>query len=233
VIEQTSTSAGWIAALVRSSAFAATMPVAGSGAVPRIVRGAIAFALAPAVYARLHGDTARPGWPEELITGFTFGITASVIAAAASAAGALIDTSIAMRPFGFDSVFGGPQGPFGRIYSLAFAMLFFASGAATRLCARFVDASSAAHSLTEYGAVALATTSFGASLDLAAPCIAAQLIATVAAATAARAAPRINGLMLASPAATAAVLVVVLAGLVAAFHALVALALLAASASAA
>lgn len=207
------------------------MPIAGSGAVPRIVRGALALALTPAVNARLLASETTPHLPEELFTGVIFGVTASIIAAAASAAGSLIDASMAMRPFGAESVFGGPQGPLGRIYSLAFAMLFVASGAMTHLCSHFVEASSAARLMSAHGAVALVTTSFEASLDLAAPSIAAQLIATVASATAARAAPRINGLMLSSPASTVAVLLVVLAGIAPALHALITLALRAASAS--
>jgi flagellar biosynthesis protein FliR len=207
------------------------MPIAGSGAVPRVVRGALALTLTPAVHARLHAGNASPQLPEELLTGVMFGITASIVAAAASAAGSLIDSSIAMRPFGLERVFGGPQGPFGRIYSLALAMLFFASGAMTHLCSRFVDASSGTHLTSARGLIALVTTSFEASLDLAGPCIAAQLIATIGSATVARVAPRINGFMLASPAATTAVLVVLLAGIVPAFHALIALAMLAASAS--
>src|SRR4029077_16862385 len=130
-----------------------------------------------------------------------------------SAAGSVIDSSMAMRPFGRDSVFGGQQGPLGRLYPLAFAAIFLSTGAMTHLCSRLVDAStSAAHVMSIRGAVALVAESFETSLDIAAPAIAAQLIATLATATAARAAPRINGLMLASPAATLAVLVVVLAG---------------------
>ena len=221
----------WIASFIRSSAFAATMPIAGSGAVPRVVRGALALALTPAVHARFQASKTSPHWPEELFTGIIFGITASIIAAAASAAGSLIDTSMAMRPFGRESVFGGPQGPLGRIYSLAFAVLFCASGAMTHLCLRFVEASSGTRLMSAHSVVALVRSSFENSLDLAAPSIAAQLIATIASAIAARAAPRINGLMLASPASTIAVLLAVLAGIAPAFHALLALAMRSASGS--
>lgn len=225
-------SAGWIGAFARASAFAATAPIAGSGAVPRIVRGALALTLAPAVIASArHGESVTT-WPEGLVVGATFGVTAAVVASAASAAGSLIDSSMTMRPFGHDSIFGGEQGPLGRVLSLAFATVFLSTGAMTHLCSRFVEASSSTgHVMSAYGAVALVTASFDASLDIAAPSIAAQLIATLASATAARVAPRLNGLMLASPAATAAVLVVVLAAVVPVFRALTALASLAASAS--
>jgi flagellar biosynthesis protein FliR len=118
----------------------------------------------------------------------------------------------------------------GRMYALAFAVLFLSTGAMTHLCSRFVEASSmGAHLMSARAAVALVATSFEASLDIAAPAIAAQVIATLASAVTARAAPRINGLMLASPAATVAVLFAALAGVGPALHALVALASLAPS----
>ena len=220
----------WIAAFVRASAFAATAPVVGSGSVPRIVRGALALTIAPTLVERLEHDPSVAPWPEQALVGAAFGVAAAMVAAAVSAAGSVVDSSMAMRPFGRDSVFGGQQGPLGRLYSVAFAAIFLSTGAMTRLCSRLVDASSSTvHVLSVRGAVALVAASFGASLDIAAPAIAAQLIATLATATAARAAPRINGLMLASPAATVAVMVVVLAGVAPAFHELVAVALLSAS----
>ena len=209
----------WIAAFVRASAFAATAPVAGSGAVPRIVRGALALTIAPALVERLAHDRSAAAWPDQAIGGAAFGVAAAMVAAAVSAAGSVIDSSMAMRPFGRDSVFGGQQGPLGRLYSLAFAAMFLSTGAMTHLCSRLVDASSSTlHVLSVRAAVALVAKSFEASLDIAAPAIAAQLIATLATATAARAAPRINGLMLASPAATVVVLVVVLAGVAPGFR---------------
>jgi flagellar biosynthesis protein FliR len=108
--------------------------------------------------------------------------------------------------------------------------MFLSTGAMTHLCSRLVDASSSAvHVMSAGGAVALVSESFEASLDIAAPAIAAQFIATLATAMAARAAPRINGLMLASPAATVAVLAVVLAGVAPAMRELVDVASLTAS----
>lgn len=220
----------WIAAFVRASAFAVTAPIVGSGAVPRVVRGALALTIAPVLVERLPRDRDLAAWPEHAIVGAAFGIAAAMVAAAVSAAGSVIDSSMAMRPFGRDSVFGGQQGPLGRLYSLAFAAIFLASGAMTQMCSRLADASpSAIPVMSVRGAVALVAASFDASLDIAAPAIAAQLIATLAIATSTRAAPRINGLMLASPAATVAVLAVVLAGVAPALRELVAVASLSAS----
>ncbi|HET9342604.1 MAG TPA: flagellar biosynthetic protein FliR [Candidatus Eremiobacteraceae bacterium] len=211
----------WIAAFVRASAFAATAPIVGSGAVPRIVRGGLALTIVPVLAERLPHDRGLAAWPEQAIVGAAFGVAAAMVAAAVSAAGSVIDSSMATRPFGRDSIFGGQQGPLGRLYSLAFAAIFLSSGAMTHLCSRLVDASSSAmHVMSVRGAATLVAESFEASLDIVAPAIAAQLIATLATAMAARAAPRINGLMLASPAATMAVLVVVLAGVAPAFRGL-------------
>jgi len=232
VIDHVTTSQVWIAAFVRASAFAATVPIAGSGAVPRIVRGALALTLTPPVLTTLQNASGSPQWIEAVIVGAAFGTAAAMVASAASAAGSLVDSALAMRPFDHDGVFGGAQGPLGRVFSLAFAMLFLSTGTMTHLCSRFVEASSTIdHVISVRGAVALAKASLEVSLDIAAPALAAQVIATLASATAARAAPRINGLMLASPAAMVAVLVVVVAGTVQSFRALVALATLAASTS--
>lgn len=220
-------------AFARSSAFAATVPVAGSGAVPRTVRAALALGLVPAV---LPGIGAQPSasfaaCAREALIGAAFGLAAAVVAAAASAAGALVDSSLALRPSGRESVFGGMEGPFGRLFSLAFAMAFVATGALTHECTRFAGASSAAFDASLRGAAALARASFETSLDLAAPAIAAQFAATIVAAIAARAAPRINGLMLASPLASAMVLVAMVCGAPATMRALAELARRAASAS--
>jgi flagellar biosynthetic protein FliR len=230
VIDQHIVPEVWIAAFVRASAFAATAPIAGSGAVPRIVRGALALTIASALIERFPRDRGLAAWPEQAIVGAAFGVAAAMVAAAVSAAGSVIDSSMAMRPFGRDAVFGDVQGPLGRLYSLAFAAMFLSTGAMTHLCSRLVDASSSAvHVMSAGGAVALVSESFEASLDIAAPAIAAQFIATLATAMAARAAPRINGLMLASPAATVAVLAVVLAGVAPAMRELVDVASLTAS----
>jgi flagellar biosynthesis protein FliR len=222
-------------AVARTSAFAATLPVAGSGAVPRIVRGALALALVPAVAARL--DQASPSgfaaeaWLREAAIGAAFGLAAAIVAAAAAAAGSLVDSALAMRPTGRETVFGETEGPFGRMFSLAFAALFFSTGAATHACERFVAASSSTtFDLSLRGAAALARASIASSLDIAGPAIAAQVVATIVAAIVARAAPRMNGLLLASPLASAMVLLVVSGAVASTMHALVDLARRAAAA---
>jgi len=195
----------WIAALARASAFAALAPLAGSGAVPRVVRAALALTLVPAIAAHLARSDAvlvPLSWLREAAMGAAFGIAASIIASAASAGGSLVDGSLALRPFGRETVFRGAGGPFERIYSLAFAAVFVASGALTHLCGRFVAASSIASAVPAASVPALVGSMVEISLDLAAPAIAAQVLGTLVAAAAARASPRVNGLMLASPVVT-------------------------------
>ena len=221
--------AALVSAFARTSAFAATAPVAGSGAVPRVVRGALALALVPSVAARLDRGTADDlvfiAWLREAAIGASFGLAAAIVAAAASAAGSLVDSALAVRPTGRETIFGETEGPFGRIFSLAFAVMFFSTGAMTRVCERFVlVSSSTTFALSLHGAVALVRASVESSLDIAAPAIAAQVVATIVAAIAARAAPRVNGLFLASPLASAMVLAAVLSGAGATMHALVVIA---------
>lgn len=206
------------AALVRAGAFAATVPVAGSGAVPRIVRGTLALALVPALAANIEHQPPHASsiidFAREAIIGAAFGLAAAVVAAAAAAAGSLMDAALAMRPTGRDSIFGDVEGPLGRLFSLAYATAFLSTGAMTYLCGRFVAASSSTQiAASTRGMIHLVRASVETSLDIAAPAIVAQIFATLIAAIAARAAPRINGLFLASPLASALVLVTILCGL--------------------
>lgn len=186
---------------------------------PAVMRAAVAIALVPAVAA--HGYTPSANTQDslplqcigQLAIGASFGLSASLVAAGAAAAGSLIDATLAVQAFGGEPVFGAADGPFSRTFALAFGWCFLASGALTHLCARFVAASSVvpAASLAA-NAVTLVRASIEASLTLAAPAIAGQLLSTLIAAAAARAAPRINGLMLSAPIATSVVLLIALAG---------------------
>ena len=200
----------WLVAFARSSAFAATVPLGGSGAIPAASRAVLALVLTPAIvpHASIAGasttlDPAAAGLAiaGALGVGAAFGLSAAMVAAAASSAGSIIDATLASTTVvGREAVFGGGGGPFARLYSLAFAAAFFGSGAMTHLCERFVTASSdAAIAPTARGAVALVRACFDASIGLAAPAIVAQLLGTVVAAATSRAAPRVNGLMLSSP----------------------------------
>jgi len=207
-----------LAALARSMAFVATVPLAGSGAVPKTVRAALALILTPLVAARMPESPAT-GVGNVVLScagaaaaGAALGLGASIIASAAAAAGGMIDAAMASQAVGREAVFGGGGGPFGRLYALGFAWAFAASGALTALCARFVDASAAVWWMPSRSDALLAIRPcVEAALVLAAPAIVAQFVATAIAATVARVAPRVNGMMLASPASTALILLVLLA----------------------
>jgi flagellar biosynthesis protein FliR len=209
--------AAWVAAFARSSAFAASVPLGGSGAVPKAVRAVLALTLTPAIVPYV-SVVDRGRFPEaalvaDAIVGAAFGLSAALIAAAAASAGSLIDATLASTAvIGREAVFGSGGGPIARLYSLAFAAAFFGSGAMTHLCERFVMASSdAAIAPTLQGAIELVRACCDASIGLAAPAIVAQLLGTIVAAASARAAPRINGLMLSSPLVTALALLSLLA----------------------
>jgi len=192
-------------ALVRSSAFAATVPIAGSGAIPAIVRGAIALSLVLPVAQHVpRASAADPvsiiACIENALVGASFGLAASVVASAAAAAGGIIDTVVASQAIGREPVFGGGNGPFGRLYALAFAVLFMNSGAMTHCCERFAAASASLElPLTLHGIAALFTAASRSAVGLASPAIAAQLLGSAVASVAGRAAPRINAMMLTSP----------------------------------
>jgi type III secretory pathway component EscT len=123
-----------------------------------------------------------------------------MVAAASSSAGALIDAAFGSSVVDREAVFGGAHGPFGRLLGLAFGAAFLSTGAMTHLCERFVAASSdVTIALNAPAIVALVKASCNAALVLAAPALIAQVLGTIVAAGAARAAPRVNGLMLSSP----------------------------------
>jgi len=237
------TAAAWLAAIARSSAFAATAPLGGSGSIPRAVRAVLALALTPAVVthvpvadhpAAIDSASTSSAIASEAFVGAAFGLTAAMVAATASSAGSLIDATLASAVVvSREAVFGGGGGPIARLYSLAFAAAFFGTGAMTHLCERFVTASSdAAIVPTVQGAVGLVRASFDASIGLAAPAIVAQLLGTIVAATASRAAPRVNGLMLSSPLVSVLLLLSLIAAAPSTLSLVVALARAAASAQA-
>ena len=206
----------WTAAFARAASFAATAPLAGSGAVPRAVRAVLAISLTPAIARHLLNDAMRDpasaGWLDNALIGAAFGVAASAAAAAVGSAGAIVDGALTSKIVGGDTSSSGSGGPFSHLFALAFASAFIGTGALTHMCERFVAASSGASLVpSALGAIALARSCVSAALALAAPAIVAQLVGTIVAGMTARAAPRINGLMLLSPIASALVLLSMLA----------------------
>jgi flagellar biosynthesis protein FliR len=227
----------YINAFVRASAFAATTPLVGSGAIPRTVRAALALALTPILASHLASTGAASksaqlaiACLDSAVIGAAFGLAATMVASAAAAAGSVTDAALSSQAVSREPVFGSAGGPFATLFALGFAATFMASGAMTHLCARFVIASSALELTTTLrGAVTLVRACANSALELATPAIVGQVLGTAIAAVVSRAAPRINGLMLASPVVTAVILLSVISGAAATFARLASLARAAAS----
>jgi flagellar biosynthesis protein FliR len=230
-------SSAYVNAFVRASAFAATAPLAGSGAIPRTVRAALALALTPTLALHLSSTAAASktgelasAYLDNAVIGAAFGLAAAMVASAAAAAGAMTDAALSSQVVSREPVFGSAGGPFTTLFALGFAATFMASGAMTHVCARFLTASSALELTTTLsGAVALVRACANSALELATPAIVGQVLGTAIAAVVSRAAPRINGLMLASPVVTAVILLSLISGAAAAFARLASLARAAAS----
>jgi len=147
---------------------------------------------------------------DNALVGLAFGLGASVVANAAASAGGLIDATATSAVASQEPIFGSSGGPFARLYALAFSIAFLSSGAFIHVCSTFVRASSdavwASGFLNPHGVIAVIRSSTVAAIELAGPALAAQCFGTIVAAVVARAASRINGMMLASPLVTGLVL---------------------------
>lgn len=200
----------------RTAAFAAAMPLGRAHAVPRMVRAVLAISLAPIAATALRAEaTGLHEWSalagatiEAALQGAAAGLCATIAAGAAGAAGGLIDSALASQSAPLHDVFG-ESGPMGLICTSAFGWLFFA-GPFVRLidiCIASTGGTVSVHALAALAGVAAQT-----ALAAAAPAIAAQAFATVVAAGIARMAPRVNGLFLGAPIASALVVASLLAG---------------------
>ncbi|MBC5805524.1 MAG: hypothetical protein DLM53_11235 [Candidatus Eremiobacter antarcticus] len=224
-----------VVALAGASAFAATVPWFASGAIPAAVRAALALTLTPLLAGRLQASHLHPPLLPALssgaLIGASFGLTAAMLAAAASAAGGAIDNALA-SPLGADRT-ALTRGPLAHLYQIAFSAVFLGSGGFNVLVERFADGflSVPASIASPHALVVLADTSMRASLTLAGPSLYAQALATAVAGLCARALPQVNGMLLAAPLASTAVLFALAAGSLFLWPELVRLSVDAASAS--
>jgi flagellar biosynthetic protein FliR len=210
------------AAFAGSAAFAALLPLAGSRAVPAVVRLALALAIAPLVVAHLG---AEPRTDHLLVQalgaialGSAIGLGASIVAGSAAAAGALIDGALGASSIGSERIFGQGAGPFGQLAPLAFACVMTNSGALTWLVAAYTaSAGSLAQHFTAPESAALGRTLFAAALAVALPALCAHAFGALAAGIVARLSPRVNGILLAPALGSVLVLCVLLAGTTALF----------------
>jgi type III secretory pathway component EscT len=212
----------------RTAAFAASMPLGRSRAVPRIVRVVLAFSLAPIAAGARSTDTAMlhdlsaiaAAALSAALQGAAIGLCATIAAGAAAAAGGLIDAALASQPAPLRDVFG-ESGPVGSICTAAFGWLFF--GGPFTLLVDFCIATD--HQFVSVRAIAaLAGACMQTALSAAGPAIVAQAFATVVAAGIARMAPRVNGMFLGAPIASALVIASRIAGGGALLYALAAMA---------
>lgn len=200
-------------AVAEAGAFAATVPFPSGGAVMRIARAGLACVLIPLLTISASGSTASE--LETAIRGGTagvaFGLTASIAFSAAGAAGGLINAALAWSPLPDRDAAGGELG---FVYQLAFVTILLGSGGLSAMVFTLAKASGALpHVLFTVGGIAgLARLATRDALVLAAPALFAQVIATLFAGVAARAAPQIGGLLMTSPLVSVSVGVALLAG---------------------
>jgi type III secretory pathway component EscT len=198
----------YAAAFARTSAFAVTAPAIGGGSVAPIIRGALALTLAPAVAAHVqtagaaqHDFVSASLW--NAAEGAALGILAAALCWAATAAGGIIDAALTAQAMGLNPILRDQSGPVARLYAAAFGALFFQSGGMTRLCAGLAQGDAPFQPHAFAAAVALATR---AALSIAAPAMAAQLLAAAIAGITSRVLPRSSGMQSASALIVAAVL---------------------------
>ena len=226
----------FLEAFAGSAALVALMPLAGSRAVPAVVRLALALSIAPLGQLQFE-RTARTGDLladvfGSAVLGAATGLSASAVAGAAASAGSLIDTALGASPAGAERVFGQSTGPFGMLVPLAFAVAMTGSGALTWLLAGYSAAvgSLAAHFALPHVA-ALGRAMFAMAVAAALPALCAHALAAFVAGCVARLAPRVNGVLLAPALSALLVLTVLTAGASALFFTVAELSRLAARAA--
>ena len=210
------------------AAVAATLPLAGARTVPGIVRAAFAIVLAP--LAGLHVHAMSQVSPLSIaaeacgaaVGGAMLGLSAAILAGAAASAGALFDIAIAASPAGTDRVPDQGAGPFATLLPLGFGVMMFSSGAFTWLVAGVLATFDLARAdvHTSNAVVALGRLMYGTAIALAFPLISAYGLSSLLAAVAARAAPKINGMLLAPSAGSVLALMMALASVPAVMAAL-------------
>ncbi len=191
----------------KAAAFAAAMPLGRARAVPRVARVAIAVVLAP-IFAQhmAHfdsdlGDLASLARAALLnaLQGASVGLCATIIAAAAAAAGELFDAAVASQTIPVRDVFG-ESGPIAGLSATLFGWFLMGAGGFDRLvtaCINVTDGTPHVRTVALLGSAFLQI-----ALSAGAPALATQAFATVAAALVARLAPRINSLFLGAPVAS-------------------------------
>jgi type III secretory pathway component EscT len=216
----------FVLALAGSTAFAATLPLAGARHVPGIVRGALALSIAPlaantattdVAWTAMAGGVAIPACIAAAV-GTSVGLTASIIAGSAASAGALFDQALAGGPSNSNDASQQNSGPFSMLLPLVAANAWCSSGALAWFVAGFAGHFTAlAIHISSAGAAGAIRTAFHLTLALSLPPVFAHAVATLIAGFAARVAPRVNGMLLTPAIASPLALIVAIVGVPATF----------------
>jgi flagellar biosynthetic protein FliR len=194
-------------ATARAAGFVMLAPPFNTRTIPAPVKGALALALAVALFTRIAPDLPEPtagfvvvGAVTEVVIGAALGFVVQVLFAAVQIAGDLIDVSggFAMQP-AYDPLSMNTSGVIGRLHYLLATTLLFTSGGHLMIVRGFatsyeglpVGGGVPTDHLAEVLVTALSMM-FLAALQIAGPMVAVLLLADVALALLSRAAPALN-----------------------------------------
>ena len=213
-----------LAAFARAVGFFARAPGLSRAGIPAAVRAVFAFALALAVAPSLGAAHARDAasltvlLAGEALCGAVFGVSATLIAEAAAAAGRMLDDLVGLRA-SVPGIAIAPSG-FGGLWTLTFVAAFFALGGVERLIVAFAHSftvvplgASLDPGLVRHVGIGLGAAFARLSFELAAPAICASLCLHLGLGALTRTIPRFASLSLAFPVAYAAVLLVAFSSL--------------------
>ncbi len=214
VLWQNGASGALAASVTQACTFAATLPLAAGGSTMRVARAGLALALVPILLAAHESRPAAPLFEavaSGALIGAAFGLSASVVCGAVSAAGSLIDSSLMWAPFADRA---GTGGALAYLYQVAFILVLLQTGGFNAIVNIFARATLQLplHIATLSGILSLGEAALKESLVLAAPALLAQTLASLLAGILARAAPQVNGMLVSAPIICAAVGLALVAG---------------------
>jgi type III secretory pathway component EscT len=193
---------------------ASTLPLGVDGGAMRIARTGFTIVLVPVLLA---ADPQRPVGPmlaevlRGALIGGALGLSAMIVFGAVVGAGSAIDAALMWAPV---SERAGNGSPIGFLYQAGFAAVLFSAGGFTGIIAAVAKASAQLPQAlaTLKGIAVLGKVCLAHCAALAAPALLAQMIASLLAGLAARAAPQAGSILMSAPLILSAVLLVSIAG---------------------
>lgn len=178
------------------------------------MRAGLALALIPILLAARESRLPVPMWEavaSGALIGAAFGLSATVVCGAVTAAGSLIDAGLMWAPFADRTA---ADGAVGYLYQVVFGLVLLQSGGFNAIVNIFARTTSQLplHLATLSGILSLGETALKESLVLAAPALLAQMLASLLAGLLARATPHVNGVLVSAPIICAAVGLALVAG---------------------